>query len=439
MRDIVLSALLFVSLPLAVARPFYGAMVFAMLGILNPHRWTWGFAYSMPWAMMFAVATIAGTLFAKERVPLSHAVWRYLPMILFMAWAAVTSAYAIQPYQAWPRWEEVVKVHVMCLITLLLLTDFKRIKILVWVITLSVAYYGVKGGIFTILTGGQYLVWGPLRTAIQDNNHLATGLIMTIPLLFWLRNRVERKYLKLAMLGAAGLCAVAALGTHSRGALLAIAAMALFLWWKTRNKAFTGVLIALLTGFTLFFMPAQFWERMETIRTYQEDASAMGRINTWQTAINIANDRITGGGYEYYGIAAFRRYAPNPNDIKSAHSIYFQALGEHGWPGLTLFLAFWASVWLQARRIIRSKVQGSDADAARDLARMAQVSIIAYLVGGAFLNIGNWDMPYYLAVALFATGRLLKLQEQKAIEPRVRRMLGDTMVQVPEGTRSHAV
>ena len=37
------------------------------------------------------------------------------------------------------------------------------------------------------------------------------------------------------------------------------------------------------------------------------------------------------------------------------------------------------------------------------LAQMIKVSIVAYLVGGAFQNLAYWDVPYYLFVAIAVT------------------------------------
>jgi putative inorganic carbon (HCO3(-)) transporter len=37
------------------------------------------------------------------------------------------------------------------------------------------------------------------------------------------------------------------------------------------------------------------------------------------------------------------------------------------------------------------------------LVQMTKVSIVAYLVGGAFQNLAYWDMPYYLFVAVAVT------------------------------------
>lgn len=42
------------------------------------------------------------------------------------------------------------------------------------------------------------------------------------------------------------------------------------------------------------------------------------------------------------------------------------------------------------------------------LARMIQVSLVGFAVGGAFVNIGNWDMVYYLAAAALGTSRSLR-------------------------------
>ena len=44
---------------------------------------------------------------------------------------------------------------------------------------------------------------------------------------------------------------------------------------------------------------------------------------------------------------------------------------------------------------------------------MTKVSLIAYLVGGAFLNLAYWDMPYFLFVAVAVT-RWLVRQPQTA-------------------------
>ena len=135
----------------------------------------------------------------------------------------------------------------------------------------------------------------------------------------------------------------------------------------------------------------------------------MGRINAWTMAFNLANDRpLVGGGFEIYTPKVFAKYAPDPTDVHSAHSIYFQIMGEHGYVGLALFIAIGVVAWSTANRIIKlSRKKAEDAWAA-NLARSIQVSLIGYAVGGAFVNIAYWEIQYFEIVALMAAYGLLK-------------------------------
>ena len=135
----------------------------------------------------------------------------------------------------------------------------------------------------------------------------------------------------------------------------------------------------------------------------------MGRINAWRMAMNLANDRpLVGGGFEIYTPSVFARYAPNPDDLHAAHSIYFQMLGEHGYVGLMLFLLLWYLVWRDAGWIIKHSKDRSELQWALDLARMIQVSLVGYAVGGAFLSLAYYDVPCNLLVALVLTRRLVE-------------------------------
>jgi putative inorganic carbon (HCO3(-)) transporter len=166
------------------------------------------------------------------------------------------------------------------------------------------------------------------------------------------------------------------------------------------------------------FMPEKWVERMWSIQKYDQDASALGRINAWMMAVNLANDRpLVGGGFEIYNEKVFSRYAPDPSDIHAAHSIYFQILGEHGYVGLALFLLLWFLVWRDASWIIRQSRSLGELRWAFDLARMIQLSLVAYAVGGAFQNQAYFDLPYELLIALVLTRQLVE-KEVKSLESK---------------------
>ena len=227
-------------------------------------------------------------------------------------------------------------------------------------------------------------------------------MVMTVPLLNYLRMVSINRWVRYGLLVLMLLTAVAALGTQSRGAFLAIAAMAVVLWVRSRRKLLGGVFIVLVAAGMLAMMSESWEARMRTIQNYEQDSSAMGRINAWTMAFNLANSRFTGGGFEVITPELFARFAPVPHDLHAAHSIFFQILGEHGYVGLALFVSIGAFGFLTASRIRKQALQRPETLWAHDLAGMIQVSMVGYAVGGAFLSLAYYDLPYNVMVMLVA-------------------------------------
>ncbi len=405
MRDIIVTTVVFGVLLMVFKQPHYGIYLWSWLGYMNPHKLAWGFATNIPFALITAVVTLAAYLFSKEpkRLPLTP---ETILIVIFLGWVTFTSVFALYPQLAWEQWDKVMKIQVMTLLTAMLITDRKRLEYLVWVIALSLAFYGVKGGIFTILQGGVYHVQGPATTFIEGNNELGLAMIMTVPLLRYLHLQTPNKLIRLALVASMVLTGIAGIGTQSRGGLLAAVAMSSLLWLKSRNKATTAIYIIAAVGLIAAIMPQEYWDRMNTIKTYEQDASAMGRINAWHTAFNLAKDRITGGGFDTFQAPTFRHYAPDPEDVHAAHSIYFQVMGDHGFIGLTLFVLIGLLAWRTGRKIIRTCKEDPERKWAVDLAAMIQVSLIGFATGGAFLSLAYFDYYYHLVIILVLTHQI---------------------------------
>lgn len=425
MRDILLTFIVVCLVPIIIRRPEFGAYSWAWISMMNPHQLTYGFAQSIPFAMIIAILTIGTLILNSRRKPLPINIGVVL-LICLILWMTVTSFFSINdPQLVWDRWLFVVKIHAMLFVTMMLLRDRQQIDRLIWVIVISVGFYGVKGGIWTLATGGGMRVWGP-RGMLEDNNGLAVGLVIIFPLMYYLYTTSRIRWIRIGLIASMLFTAFSILGSQSRGALLALLAMALALGLKSKRPIGFTLVMATLVGLAIGFMPESWFQRMDTIQNYTEETSAMSRLYIWQTLWNVAVARpLVGAGFAADNAMIFSIYAPAgqifdifQERIWVAHSIYFQALGEHGFPGLILFVLLWAWIWRAAGRIAKQAEQMNELrDWVPMLMRACQVSVLGFCTGGAFLSLMNLDLPYYLLALVVLTGCAVEAQKKSLSVP----------------------
>jgi probable O-glycosylation ligase (exosortase A-associated) len=408
-RDLLVAAIIFGLLPRVLRQPQIGIYLWCWISYMNPHRLAYGFAMNFPWAYTIAIATLMGMFLSKEP---KRILWtrETILMLALLGWAAITSMNAFFPDLAWEGWIKFFKILLMTFVTIMVINNRERITGVFWIIALSLGFYGVKGGIFTILNGGAYRVQGPDGTFIAGNNEMALALVMTVPIIAYLRMQEQRHWLKMGLTGAMLLTAIAAIGSQSRGALVGMVAMGAFLWLKSSSKLMTGLLMVIAIGAIGSIMPQEWYDRMHTTKSYQQDDSALGRINAWHTAFNVAKDRITGGGIEMFRPSVFRQYAPEPGRVHDVHSVYFEQIGEQGFIGFGIFMAIMGFTWMKGSSIIRRTKRKPELKWAHDMAAMTQVSIIGYATCGLFLGLSYFDY-YWLLVAIMVILNHLVTQE----------------------------
>lgn len=407
MRDILVTLIVIASLPLILRSPVNGALMWVWISVMNPHTQGWGFATQFPFAFVIALVTFISILFTTEprKMPWTPV---SLTLLAFVLWMNLTLPFSLAFEASLAQYAKVMKIMLMTFVCMMLIKSRYDIHRLIWVLAVSLGYYGIKGGIFTVRNGGGERVWGPDGTFIGDNNAIALALIMIIPLMYYLHQNTERRVLRYGLVGAMALSALAALGSYSRGGFLAIAAMCAFMWLKSRKKVALGGVLVFAAPLLLLFMPDRWSTRMDSINQYQFDASAQGRLNAWGMAWNLARDRFFGGGFEIYDSHVFASYAANPLDVHAAHSIYFQVLGEHGFVGLGLYLLLGWVTWRSGAWIIRHARNVPELRWAVGLATMIQTSLVGFAIGGAFLSLLYFDVPYYLMGAIIATRVLVE-------------------------------
>jgi probable O-glycosylation ligase (exosortase A-associated) len=412
MRDLALMAVVLPAMLVSLRRPWIGVLLWTWISLMSPHRFTYGFAYSAPIGAMAAICTLLGLLMTRDRrTPFgaSPPVW----FALLTVWITLSWAFGLDPEDDYAMWDKVMKINLMVLVSLALLHSRQHILAFAWVVAGSIALLGIKGGIFTLTSGGSDRVYGPAESFIEENNALALATIVAIPLLRFLQLQLVAGWRRHAMTLVMILCAASALGSHSRGGFLAIAAMTLMLWWRGGNRVRNAVVLAIVGASLVAFMPENWTTRMSTIDEYQEDGSALGRLDAWKVAWGVAKDYPLGAGFNPNRQRYFDLYAEG-SQARAAHSIYFQILGNHGFVGLSLYLGIFGSTYLLAGRLRRAARKVPQAEWCGQLAAMCQVSLVGFAVGGAFLSLAYYDLSYNIMVLVVIAHLWLERQAWKS-------------------------
>ncbi len=405
MRDIAITLVVFGMLPFILRYPWYGVLAWSWLSYMNPHRLAWGFAYNMPFAQIVAIVLLISLVLSNEKKALPGnplvVIW-----VLFLVWLSVCSIFAFYPDLAYLQWEKVMKIQLITFVTLMLMRDFQRVNQLIWVIVFSIGFYSVKGGIFTFMTGGAYHVFGPDGSDIQENNALAVAILMIVPLMLYLHKFPPRPWVRKIMPYCIFFSLAAVIGSQSRGAVLAILAVGAYYWWKSNSKLVTAMVFLFLTTLTVMFMPQSWHDRVDSIADYQEDSSSMERIRAWEYSIAVASHRFTGGGFGSWSLENYYRYGVYTDRAFVAHSIYFSVLNDGGWPGLLIFLLILLLIWRQLSQVMKMTANDPERADYNFLARMMQISMVAFLAGGAFLSLSYFDLAWHFMAITVTLHRL---------------------------------
>jgi probable O-glycosylation ligase (exosortase A-associated) len=232
---------------------------------------------------------------------------------------------------------------------------------------------------------------------------------MTLPMIAYLARDEVNKKLKLVLWVTFILCIISVIFTYSRGGFLTLVGVLLLLLLKSRYKSLSVIMISAALVAGALYIPTKWFERVETIKTYEEDESALGRINAWKTAINLAKDRpLIGGGFETFIDPVYNLYSPNPGNVRDVHSIYFEVLGEHGFVAFGLFILlilFTLSTTQRLKRIARTSDRLTWVE---NYSNMFQVSLLAYMIGGMFLGRAYFDLFYHIVAMVVITKVLVE-------------------------------
>jgi probable O-glycosylation ligase (exosortase A-associated) len=401
--DMLLTVLIVATLPVCVLRPWIGMLVFAWIGYMNPHRLLDGFAYNMPYAKMVAAATLAGLLFTRERYPLPRTREVYLLAALWVTFVCSTVFVALQPDVAHEKLAEISKILLMTGATIVLFQDRRKLHVLLLVIAISIGFYGVTGGLWGLYTGFADRLYGPAKSALGDNNALGFTLTIVLPIVALVRRQAANVWVRRGLLAVFALSIVAVFATYSRGAMIGLCLslpLTLVLTWRKDMAVWVATVAACVA---IYAAPRQWVERMQTITptAYKDTSSGSKRMKSWYVALRLGLDHpFLGAGFRPFEPDVYEQYMPGYWDNHDAHNHYLQVFAEHGVPGLLLFVGLLVSLFLTLLRTVRATRGDPEREWISDAAQFIGVSLVAYVVGGMFLNMPYFDLFYQLVAVV---------------------------------------
>lgn len=381
--------------------------------MLTPHRIGYGFIQGLPISEWLAITCFVSMAIHHRKLGRPSSWFIPVTLVLFLGWLTLTTLWAHHPVEAWFKWDWAFKSILFAILSIFIFHEKRHIELYMFVILLCVAYYAVPAGIKAGISGGGYgksLLRGARNHGLSESSTLAGMSVAMLPIIFylrrysvylaWARDRAVLWYVLV------GIFLISVVGTHTRTGLVSLLVLVgmSFVFGKRRLLTFGVALVGPLLVLT--FASAEWKARMMTIQTADEDASALGRLVVWSWTIDYAKRVPFGGGFDAYldneGQLSAYSNVVNPNidqSSKAFHNIYFEVLGEHGYPGFFMYVAMLtAAGWklLKVRRMCNSPDPSR-----RQLHDAATALLTAYacvLATGMFVGVAYRPYVYFFLV-----------------------------------------
>lgn len=430
MRDLMMLGIVVAWIPMAFMNGFVAFLLWIYTTLMSPQLYLYGFMSGFRYVFVFAGLAVGLLLLGKVKDRGQFIKDRSMVLLLIFIIHALTSALLawntnpIIPF----RLEVFIKGMALALAAPFFLTSRRRLHLALIVIIAGLGLHGVLDGAKVISSAGAHNVGGIPGATLGDNNLLALGMVMLLPLTLYLAKYSVNSLAKWGSIGVFSLCIMTVLGSNSRGGFLALAILGVWYWWTSPRKLLSTVLVAVVVVGVIQFAPGRWFDRIATIKEAGEDQSFLGRVAAWKVSVNIANaNPVFGEGFDASQVSSIweqYKHASNFIDIdipvnigfKAAHSNYFQVLGDLGYVGLILFLALLASAFVTRWQIklLVKRVPGNHAWAS-DLSTAITLSLVAYMAGGAGVSLAYFELVYLQIVMLSVIRLLLEKQQSQHV------------------------
>jgi putative inorganic carbon (HCO3(-)) transporter len=412
---------------LGCVAPFVMALAFIWVDLFRPQDVAPVLGQLLPFSMSTAILTIGAYLVLDRRDPPRLGLLTAL-VVVWAGWITLTTSWALFPNSAWEKWDWAFKTTLFSALLPFLFRSRIQMEAALLVILCCIASNVLPFAIKSVLGGGGYgLTFGLVANGWGgEGSTLGTYAFVCLPLVAYLQRHSllapAKGWLRWVYLAAPSIAVIGAFGTFARAALIACFVWAAVTWWQSRRKLIVAVMMVAAAATVVPLMGDAWLARISTTFDPRQEESANTRLLVWDWTIDLANRHPAGAGFNaYFGNRFVWQDADGRESIqenRAFHSIYFEALGEHGWIGLTIFIAIFAVFFLDMRRIRRKVRDRPDLEWLGDLARALSQGMLIFMAGAAFIGVAYYPLHYYLfALAVSASAAMHRAAARPAAAP----------------------
>ena len=415
---------------LGTVAPFVLTLGYVWVDTFRPQEVAYIILNQFPVAMTMGAAAFVAYIAMDRRMPPRPSLAMTLQMLMAV-WVTVTLIWAVAPAGAWDKWDWAFKTIAFSAFIPFVIRSRVQIEAFAQTYVFSLAANFVPYGIKTAISGGGYGVNLGLsqgNAGLAEGGLLSTVCLMAVPLAVYLGSHSllmpRSKLVLLAYWGVAALAVITAVGTYERSALIGLVMMAGYMLLRSRRKGLFGLVIVAALGVALATSSDKWSERMSSTKEYQQESSALTRIQVWKWTLGFAVAHPFGGAFDSYRV----NHIEMPPDEghpggytmfgRAFHSIYFEVLGEQGWPGLAIFLYLGFGSILSLRRLNRRIKDNPDLAWCGPMSDALQSGFVVFMSSGAFVGIAFQPMFWYfvsMAVCLREYVRRAEAMKARAL------------------------
>jgi len=396
-------------LAFGLVSPFFLTLGYVWVDTFYPQFVAPGTLGSVPVSFIMGAAAVGSYLLMDRRSP-PRVGLLFALYVVFAVWITLTTTWAIVPGAAWGKWDVSFKTLVFAAFIPFVIRSRIQIEAFVQVLLFSTAAHLLPWGAKTLVSGGGYdQSLGLLdsnQMPLSESSVVSAVCIMLVPILVVLtrHNRLipPGRLPRLLFYGLIANFLIGSVGTFARTGLVGLAVMGSGMLWRSKRRAGFAVAATVALGLMFAVTSDKWTQRVSTISDYQTEGSALVRTLVWQWTWDFAKEHPFGGGFEVYMTNRIVLPMAGPDGEpavragRAFHNIFFAVLGEHGYPGLAMYLSIIGLSFLGLQATRRTLCGLPEHAWCYEMAGALQISLATLLACANFVDISFngllWEM-----------------------------------------------